>query len=129
MRNRFRLLAALLALFAFTAAFAEQVWASACAPAAQAVAGHAAVATHPGHDCDPGMPMPGHAPQRHSRAPTGGDCPFQAAAAGGCVLFSFAAPGAAAPDPAIAPSARMIPAAQAAPDLLLASPRFRPPQA
>jgi hypothetical protein len=34
MRTRFRMLAALLALFAFSASFAEQVWASTCAPAA-----------------------------------------------------------------------------------------------
>jgi len=129
MRNRFRVLAALLALFAFTAAFAEQVWASACVPAAQAVAGHAAVAAHPGHDCDPAMPMQGHAPQRHPGVPTGGDCPFQAVAAGGCALFSFAAPDAAVPAPLADASARMISATQAAPDLLLASPHFRPPQA
>lgn len=129
MGNRVRVLAALLALFAFTAAFAGQVWASACAPAAQAAAGHAAVAAHPQHDCDPGMPMPGHAPQRHSRAPAGGDCPFQAMAAGGCVPFSFAAPDAAVPAFAPDASARMNPATQAAPDLLLASPHFRPPQA
>jgi hypothetical protein len=128
MRSRIRVLAALLALFAFTAAIAEQVWA-ACVPAAEMAAGSAAVAAHPGHDCGPEVPVPGHGPQRHPGAPTGAGCPFQAAAAGGCALFSFAAPDAAVPDLAADPSARMVSAVQAAPDLLLASPHFRPPQA
>ena len=135
MKARARVLAALLALFAFTAAFAEQVWASTCAQAAEMT--HAASTAHPGagaaahpqHGCDQDMPMPGHGQERHPRAPTGGDCPFQAVAAGGCVIFSFPAADGAVPDFTAAPAARMLPAAQATPDLLLAFPLFHPPQA
>ena len=133
MKHRARVLAALLALFAFTAAFAEQVWASTCAPAtAVAQAGSmrmpGSAGAHGQHGCDQDMPMPGSGQGEHSRAPTGGDCPFQAIAASGCVIF-FAAPGTAVPDCAAVSAARMVPSAQVAPDLLLASPHFRPPQA
>ncbi|HKP75041.1 MAG TPA: hypothetical protein VJT67_05825 [Longimicrobiaceae bacterium] len=132
MKARTRVLAALLALFAFTAAFAEQVWASTCAPAAAMAAASmphadAGAATHPQHGCDQDMPMPGHGQERHSRAP--GDCPLQAVAASGCVTFLFAAVGGAAPDFTVGPSPRVAPAAQSTPDLLLAFPRFHPPQA
>jgi hypothetical protein len=133
MNHRARVLAALLALFAFTAAFAEQVWASTCAPAS--VETQAGSMRMPGsadaqgqHGSDQDMPMPGHG-RGHSRAPTGGDCPFQAIAASGCVFFSFPSTEVAVPDCAAVSAARMLPAAQAAPDLLLAFPHFRPPQA
>lgn len=134
MKHRARVLAALLALFAFTAAFAEQVWASTCAQTEMAASASmpemgAGAAEHlqPGHGQE--MPMPGHGQERHSQMPAGDDCPLRAVAASGCVLFSFPAPETAVPDFSAAPSARMAPAAQATPDLLLAFPQFHPPQA
>jgi hypothetical protein len=132
MKGRTRVLAALLALFAFSASFAEQVWASTCAGATAPTgsAPRAAPAAHGDRGCDQEMPMPGSGHGEHSRAPAGGaDCPFQAIAPGGCVLLSFPAPAAVLPDFSPTIHARVIPAAQAAPDLLLASPHFRPPQA
>lgn len=127
MKARIRVLAALLALFAFTAAFAEQVWASACAQTEMAPT--APAGTHPEQGHDQHMPMPGHGQDRHSRMPAGDDCPLRAVAASGCVIFSFPAPDGAVPDFTPTPSPRMVPAAQATPDLLLAFPRFHPPQA
>ncbi|MFL5386431.1 MAG: hypothetical protein ACJ8GN_28260 [Longimicrobiaceae bacterium] len=132
MKARVRVLAALLALFAFTAAFAEQVWATTCAQtvmAASMAEMGAGAAEHPqaGHDQE--MPMPGQGQERHSQLPAGDDCPLRAVAASGCVAFSFPAPDGAVPEFAAAPSGRMVPAAQATPDLLLVFPRFHPPQA
>jgi hypothetical protein len=134
MKARSRLLAALLALFAFTATFVEQVWASTCAQTEMAASApsagmgrNAAQAAHTGHTRD--MPMPGHDQQRHSRMPPGDDCPLRAVAASGCVTFSFPAPASAVPDFTAAASPRMVPAAQATPDLLLVFPPFHPPQA
>jgi len=134
MKPRVRVLAALLALFAFTAAFAEQVWASTCAQTVMAASASmpemgAGAAEHPqaGHDQE--MPMPGHGQERQSQMPAGDDCPLRAVAASGCVTFSFPAPDGAVPEFTAAPSDRMVPTAQATPDLLLVFPRFHPPQA
>ena len=134
MKARARVLAALLALFAFTAAFAEQVWASTCAQTEMAAAASmpemgAGAAVHPEQGHDQEMPMPGHGQDRHSRMPAGDDCPLRAVAASGCVIFSFPAPDSAVPDFTATSSPRMVPAAQATPDLLLAFPQFHPPQA
>lgn len=126
MRTRFRTLAALLALMAFSASFAEQVWASTCAPVEASPSGESAPASHP-HGGHGGMEMP--ADHHDPRIPSSDDaeCPVQAVAAG-CALVFFpsatmdAVPAAPAADPRVAPHAD--PSIQ----LLLVSSHFRPPQ-
>ena len=61
MRTRFRTLAALMALTAFSASFAEQLWAGACAPAEASRTEHHAPASHPRADHG-GMTMPADHP-------------------------------------------------------------------
>jgi len=132
MKHRARLLAALLALFAFSASFAEQVWASGCGPymaggGMSSMAGMSATAAHAGGHGDMAMPMGSH-DGSHSPLPSGSDeCPLQVLA-GGCTLLSLPAdsddPAAGAP----APEARVSLMADRAPDLLLPSSLFHPPQ-
>ena len=124
MSTRLRTLAALLALFAFSASLAEPAWASACAPAEAA-----STAAAPGHAAHghPSAPVPGHAPRGHTPAPVSG-CPVHAAASAGCTLLLLPAAAAAPPAPDAARGQDAPPAADALPDLLLASGPFRPPQ-
>jgi hypothetical protein len=88
MRTRFRTLAALLALLAFSAWFAEQVWTGTCAPAAAEAARHHPAAHSQADGGHGAMEMPAvSAPHSTPDAPD--ECPVQAVA-GGCILFSFA---------------------------------------
>lgn len=122
MRTRFRILAALLALMAFSASFAEQVWAGTCA----AEASHAqqsAPASHP-HD---GMTMPADHPHPQIPSPDDAGCPMQALAAG-CALVFFPAAAADAVPATPAGDARVAPHADPSVQLLLVSSLFRPPQ-
>lgn len=119
MKTRFRFLAALLALFAFSTSFAEQVWAAACDPVAEGPAHHATPSHADGHA--------GHAPAP-GRAPAAEDgCPLQAVAAG-CALLSFPAPVTEAAEPPAEPRARILPEPHPSRELLLAAGPFRPPQ-
>lgn len=131
--KRRRTLAALLALLAYSASVAEQVWASTCAPVEARPVAAAPI---------PSMEMDGHgaAPagcgeeerlpsSEHSPAPAGADdCPFQALSATGCqvvVLPAFCD----SPPLARSASGGPGPVAAATPDLVFADPPFHPPQA
>lgn len=127
MSIRFRTLAALLALFAFSASLAEQVWASACAPAARVEAASAAAGMD--HGAMPGhpAPAPGHDPRDNAPAP-GSDCPLHAVASAGCTFVLLPAAAAAFSRPHAPPSQTVATVADALSDLLLASGPFHPPQ-
>ena len=125
MSTRFRTLAALLALLAFSASLAEQVWASACVPAAPVEAASAAVdhGVMPGHSAR----APDHDPREHAPSP-GNDCPLHAVASAGCTFVLLPA-AEAAPSRPDAPLRQAVATfADALPDLLLASGPFHPPQ-
>lgn len=126
MRTRFRTLAALLALIAFSASFAEQVWAGTCAPAEAARQEQSAPASHAhgGH----GMTMPAEDhPGPRPAAPDDGGCPVQAVASA-CALLLLPAPAADAGPAAAAQDVRVPPRADSSLPLLLSSSFFRPPQ-
>ncbi|HET7464597.1 MAG TPA: hypothetical protein VFJ82_25370 [Longimicrobium sp.] len=128
MRLRSRTLAALLALFAFSASFAEQAWASMCATGEPAAA-HSSTVAHPAaphaHHTMPGMPGERH-DGREPASPAGG-CPVQAVAAG-CTILSLPASTGHAPT-AVPPANGVTPVrADQARELLLAVSLFRPPQ-
>jgi hypothetical protein len=129
MRTRFRTLAALLALVAFSASFVEQVWASMCAPAEAPRTEQSAPASHPHgeHGEHGGATMPVDHPGPRIPSPDGGECPMQAVAAG-CALVYLSSPAADAVPPAPHADARVAPHADASIQLLLASSFFRPPQ-
>jgi hypothetical protein len=129
MRGRLRFLAALLALFAFSAYFAEGVWASLCLPGAES---HAMIADNPAeHGSSAGSH---HAPAQTSgeSESAGSDappCPLGMTGAGSsCVAVSL---------PAVVDT--MAPALPAhsvvhllldsTHDLLLVASHFRPPRA
>ncbi|HEU0077514.1 MAG TPA: hypothetical protein VFQ76_07675 [Longimicrobiaceae bacterium] len=128
MKPRARLLAALLALFAFSASFAEQVWASACgrdvagvpssfSPTMGTAGGHADMAVPPGpHGSGHSPAVPGH-----------DECPLLALA-GGCTLLSLPAAAVVPAASARAPEVRISIRMDRAPDLLLPSSLFHPPQ-
>jgi hypothetical protein len=121
--NRFRTFGALLALFTFSASFAEQVWASTCDGAMR-------MGSTPSHaEAMAGMQHgPAEMPHPTPRSP---ECPLAAALAsnGGCIFTYHPAPPPAAAPPQ-APSARAVrPAHVDVPDLLFVSPQFRPPKA
>lgn len=88
MRTRFRTLTALLALVAFSASFAEQVWASTCAPVAAEAARHHPAAYTQADGRHGAMEIPAVS-ARHSAPDAPDECPVQAVA-GGCIHFSFA---------------------------------------
>ena len=118
MKTRFRFLAALLALFAFSASLAEAAWASACAPEVAA-----ASTSHDGHGA-----VPGH---EHERAPApdgGSECPLHVAASAGCTVVLLPVAGEAVPLPDAGMRAAVPSSASEVPDLLLVSGPFRPPQ-
>jgi hypothetical protein len=129
MRGRLRFLAALLALFAFSAYFAEGVWASLCLPGAES---HAMIADNPAeHGSSAGSH---HAPAQTSgeSESAGSDappCPLGMTGAGStCVAVSL---------PAVTnPMAPALPAhsvvhliLDSTHDLLLVASHFRPPRA
>jgi hypothetical protein len=128
MRGRLRTLAALLALFALSAYFAESVMASWCMPGAEtsASADGSAPGAHAG--MHHGVPQGGspEAEYPDSEAPP---CPFGMTGAGASCV--------AAPLPATSEPVRAVPIAQASlllllvqsPDLLLVTAHFRPPRA
>ena len=120
MRFRFRLLAALLALLAFSASFAEGVWASTCAETGTPTA-HAGMDMPTGDDhspCDTAS--------REEQGPKG-DCPLPAMAASGCVVVSLPAVTVQLDiSPAAASLVATVPAAFV--DRLAVSALFRPPQ-
>ncbi|HEU0079495.1 MAG TPA: hypothetical protein VFQ76_17695 [Longimicrobiaceae bacterium] len=140
MKPRARLLAALLALFAFSASIAEQVWASGCGPdmagggmssmaggGMSSMAGMSAAAANAGGHGDMAMPRGAH-DGRHAPVPSGSDeCPLQVLA-GGCTLLSLPADADERPAGAPTPEARVSGQPDRAPDLLLPSSLFHPPQ-
>lgn len=135
MRSRFRVFASLAALFAFSASFAEGVWASTCGGAESEDSGKmGAMASMPGmdmgtHQMD--MPMPESsgdaAGEPHPAAPDGPECPLTAAM-GSCGVVSLPTyePGTVFA-PSVGSTERGISALT--PDLLLATALLRPPRA
>ena len=123
---RFRTLAALLALIAFSASFAEQVWASTCAPAEASRTEHHAPASHP-HGGHGGMTIQEDHPDPRIPSPDDAGCPVQAVAAG-CTLIFFPSATMDAVLTAPAADARVAPHADPSIQLLLVSSHFRPPQ-
>ena len=126
---RRRTLAALLALLAFTAAFAEQVWASTCdgamrmpeMPQTEVMAGM-------DHEQEHGSipaPSPDH---DHHPEP---ECPLAAALAltGGCSITYQPATGLASPQLFGTTAAAALPGPDDVLDLLPATPPFHPPKA
>jgi hypothetical protein len=122
MRTGFRTLAALLALIAFSASFAEQVWAGTCAAEAAGTR-HAAPASH----AHGGMTIPADHPDPHPATPDDSGCPVRAVAAG-CALILFAVTATDEAPAAPADGARIAPRADPSIELLLVSSFFRPPQ-
>lgn len=126
--TRRRTIAALLALLAFTAAFAEQVWASTCdqgmrmpdMPRAEAMAG-----MHHGQEHG-SMPAPAPDDERHPP-----ECPLAAALAltGGCTITYQPATGLASPQLLAAIMSAALHASDDVLDLLPATPPFHPPKA
>lgn len=129
MKSRTRVLAALLALLAFSASFAEGVWASMCAPMdsmasmehSAAVAPSAHSMASDGNGGSSAAELPEKAP-----APDPG-CPLTLASGGCMVVFSPA------PAAGVAVTATVLgqpmAALNVAPDLLLVSALLRPPRA
>lgn len=113
MNARFRFLAALLALFAVSASFAEPAWGAACVPLAEAPAGHG----------DHGAPPPPDQPVPDAD----GGCPVQAVASA-CALVPLPAPSGMVAVPLRAPTTLVPPRADPSRELLLAIAFFRPPQ-
>jgi pimeloyl-ACP methyl ester carboxylesterase len=129
MRSRFRTLAALLALFAFSAYFAEGVWASLCLPGAETQVHMAMDATHHGS----------HAAGHHAPAQDSGDpdpsrsdapsCPLGMTGMGSsCVVASL--PASTSTIAQAAPEHAEIPLfLDSTHDRLLVASLFRPPRA
>lgn len=122
MKPRFRILAALLALLAFSASFAEQVWAGACAPVAEAGAHH----TSPAPDAD-GAHHGAQSPAAPGEPRAPDDCPLRAVAPG-CALLLLPAPVRVPAAPADAPRVVAVPYTDPSREILLATAFFRPPQ-
>lgn len=130
MKPRFRVLAALLALFAFSASFAEGLWASTCAPmdsmasmdGSRASTGHMESEASDAH----GQFLEPGSSQRESpdSAPS---CPLTPII-GGCVAVFPPAPDAALAFVATIHTDPMV-VLELAPDLLLVSSLLRPPRA
>ena len=126
--TRRRSIAALLALLAFTAAFAEQVWASTCDGAmrmpdmaqSEAMAGM-------DHGQEHGS-MPAPSPDHDHPDP---ECPLAAALAltGGCSITYQPATGLASPQLFPATASAALPGPDDVFDLLPATPPFHPPKA
>lgn len=122
--NRFRTLAALLALLIFFAAFAEQVWASTCDGAMR-------MGSTPSHSEEMAGMQHTPAPSPHQeQAPHSPECPLAAALAanGGCIFTYHPAP-VLAPAPPLPLISSAVQANLAdLPVLILARPQFRPPK-
>jgi hypothetical protein len=119
---RLRTFAALIALLTFSAAFAEQVWASTCD-------GTMRMGSTPSYaEAMAGM---GHAPtdSRHEPPPPP-ECPLAAALAanGGCIFTYHPTPAPAAAPVQVLSAPAVRPAHADASDLLFVSPQFRPPK-
>jgi hypothetical protein len=130
MCRRFRILAALIALFTFTASFAEQVWASTCDGAMEMAEAPAAM-DMPGMDHGPApdhAPAPAPVPDHDRRGP---ECPLAATLAltGGCIITFQPAARLSSPQFFTASTASALPAQDGMLDLLLAAPPFHPPKA
>lgn len=120
MRFRFRFLAALFALLAFSASFAEGVWASTCAETGTPAA-HAGMDMPTGDDHAPCDPAPREDPGSKD------ECPFPAIAASGCVVVSLPAVTVQLDiSPVAASVVAVVPASFV--DRLAVSALFRPPQ-
>jgi hypothetical protein len=130
MKTRFRHLGALLALAAFAAFFAGNVWASLCPPGMGAGMGVTVEVDAGAHR---GMPMhhPEPVPSDGSDAPAPdlSHCPFAVAGAGGsCVAASL--PSAVASLTAAPNEPSLLSAiSDSLPDLLLVASLYRPPRA
>ena len=119
MNRRLRLVGALVALLAFSAYFAEGVWASACMPAMDDGSAAHAMDTHAG--MDHGAPPADDAP-----AP---ECPLGMTLMGGsCVAVSLPA-SVDVSAPAVESSSAALAAADDVHDSLLTAGHFRPPRA
>ncbi|HEV2131047.1 MAG TPA: hypothetical protein VGR27_08090 [Longimicrobiaceae bacterium] len=130
MQSRFRLFAALLALLAFSAYFAEGVWASMCPPGMEA--GMNMMAQMDGAS---GSDMGG----MHHASPSAPDdsgtsrsgtppCPFAVAGVGSCVAASLPATGTSV-QPLLAATSVVTLSPDAGRDLLLVTTLFHPPRA
>jgi hypothetical protein len=129
MSRRLRFLAALLALFAFSAYFAEGVWASLCLPGSEThtsmVVGASDHGAHAGMNHAPGESSDDPGSPRSDAPP----CPLGIAGAGSsCVAVSLPA--------AVTTVAQVAPGYAGAPlfldsthDLLVVASHFRPPRA
>lgn len=120
MNRRLRLLGALVALLAFSAYFAEGVWASVCMPGMDdAAAAHAT-------DAHAGMNHGAPSPSDDAPAP---DCPLGMTGMGSsCVAVSL--PSAVeVPAPAVESSTAALTSADDVHDSLLTASHFRPPRA
>ncbi|MBW3655810.1 MAG: hypothetical protein KY444_06865 [Gemmatimonadetes bacterium] len=129
MKLRFRVLAALLALFALSLTWVQAGWASTCAPGAESTAEASAEAGGAASDCATDMGM-SHSddPRSGHGEPDAPACPFGPMTASGCVAPSLPAhtPVAVAPSPE---GAVLVGSADSTRDRLLSSAFFRPPRA
>jgi hypothetical protein len=134
MRSRFRLVAALLALFSLSLTVAEGVWASTCMPG-MGMGGEPATATAPAaHAAGMAMQAPAGAESAHGLGTDSGSsqappCPL-APAPGACIALATSLP-AHAPE-SLAPSPEGAPAVVSSDDVrpvLLVFAFFRPPRA
>ena len=120
MNRRLRLLGALVALLAFSAYFAEGVWASVCMPGME----NAAAA----HAMDPHAGMDHGAPTPSDDAPAP-DCPLGMTVMGGsCVAVSLPST-VEVPAPAVESSTAALASGDDVHDSLLTASHFRPPRA
>ena len=120
MNRRLRLLGALVALLAFSAYFAEGVWASVCMPGMEdGTAAHAA-------DAHAGMNHGAPSPSDDAPAP---DCPLGMTVMGGsCVAVSLPS-SVEVPAPAAESSTAALASGDDGHDSLLTASHFRPPRA
>lgn len=122
MKRHFRLVAALLALVAFSVSFAETVWATTCAPMDRA----STMEMAPAHTAGPAAAGEAEAPE-HTPPPSQTECPLTALAATGCVVISVPS---VATDVDFAPSFRSMnaPLPAGVIDRVTAAALFRPPR-
>ncbi len=130
MRSRFRLFAALLALLAFSAYFAEGVWASMCLPGTDAAMNMMAQVddasgSEMGGMHHPSPSVPDDSGSSRSDAPP---CPFAVAGVGSCVTASLPATGTSV-QPLLAAASLVTLSPDAGLDLFLVTTLFHPPRA
>jgi len=125
MKSRFRVLAALLALFAFSASFAEGLWASTCPPMGSMASMDAMHMESEGSDAPEESLEPGSSePTTSIPAPS---CPLTPIV-GGCAAV-FSPPSEAVVAFVATTQAKPVVVLDLAPDLLLVSSLLRPPRA